>query len=125
MKVSNFKRISRSDFPEATDEFHKAMDIVSDQIELLTTALQGNISFEDNFDAEIKELDLEDNKAVTFELKTLRGKPRGVLLLDRGLFDYSVVALQVVDDKSIKVKIAMTDEAPTTSTSVRIAILGG
>lgn len=125
MKVSNFKRISRSDFPEASEDFYRAMDIISDQIEVVTTALQGNISFEDNFDAEIKDLKIKDNTTTTFELKTLKGKPRGILLLDRGVFDYSLVAFKVVNDRTISVKMVSTDEAPLGSTSVRIAILGG
>ena len=125
MKIGNFRRLSRADFPDAPDILWRMLESFQDQIELLTSALQGHLTFEDNFNVEIKDLDLEDNTTVTFKLNHLKGKPIGVILLDRGIYDYSVVALEILDEKTARAKIAFTDEAPTDTTTIRVAFLGG
>ena len=125
MKVSNFKRLSRTDNPQIPEWMEPLLKVINDQFESITTALQGSLTFDDNFNAEIKEFSLKDNTAVDVKLSRVKGKPRGVILLDRDVFDYHVAAFEILDEKTVRVKLSFTDTAPLGDVKIRLLVVGG
>lgn len=123
MKVASFKRLSRADYQGIPEAFEPFIDSLNDQIEQVTQALQNNLTFEENFNAEVKEITIKDNTPVDLRVK-LKGKPRGILLLDRNVEDYTVESFSIIDSETIRVKLSFTDTAPLGDIKVRLLVIG-
>ena len=79
------------------------MRILSDQVDVLTTALQKNISPEDNENSETRTIDLQSGREYEISLQEIKGRPREVRVLDHDLFERADLSWEVVDnDKIIK-----------------------
>ena len=126
MKVPIYRPPQREEIPtlpkglEWTDQLLAARDKA---LKEHTRALQSRLSFEDNFNAEVRELSLKDDTEVDVHLKTLKGPPLGVLLIQSALYDYAHVAWEHADVDKITVKVKW-DSSPTGFVDVTLLILG-
>ena len=88
-----------------------------------TEALSKQLSFRDNFNAQIKTLRLYEDTEVTVQAEALRGVPIGCILLWSELDDYAHLKWTPVAAGKLKVTVKW-DTAPTDPYDVRILILG-
>ena len=105
MKVPNFLPPNEVDQPGLPEEAYTAMRILSDQVDVLTTALQKNISPEDNENTEPRTIDLQSGREYEISLQEIKGRPREVRVLDHALFERADLSWEVVDNEKIKVKV--------------------
>ena len=101
----------------------RLVEQLNQQIELLTTALQNNVTLAENLNAEIRTVDLDHDIAVRIGLNQLKGKPVGVVLLGTGVFDYARIAWDVIDESTVDVKVKW-DTDPGVNTAATIAFIG-
>lgn len=125
MKISSWKRLTKSQFPDLPDWAEPVIDRLNEQIERLTSALSGNWTFEDNALAEVRTLEMPHDTMVTIELQRLRRSPSGVLLLSTSEFDYSRLAWRISEtrERSVDVKVRF-DTVPTKTPVVTLLVLG-
>jgi len=124
MKVGNFRKITKGDIPGFPDELFEVITPLSEQVETLTRACQGNIDFDRNFNSEIRALALSNDTETTITLQRIKGKPSAVFVLWEELFDYTKLAWKLVGEGKITVKVEW-DSAPSTQTKVKLLIVGG
>lgn len=122
MKVADYRRISKTDLQEAPAWMHRIVDQTNQQIEIVTTAVQRNLTFSENFNSEIRSISLADDTTTRISLNALKGKPIGAILVDSG-YAYARLAWQVVDESTVDVKVKW-DVAPAVDTEVVILFLG-
>ena len=124
MKIPNFTPPNKIDNPDLDDGTHDALKVISEQVNKLTSALQKNISPEDNENSETRKLAFENGKEYEISVPDIKGKPSEVRVLDHGLFERVDIAWEVVD--SGKIKVALTwPSAPSSSVDTTILIRGG
>ena len=124
MKVPNFTPPNKIDNPGLDEESHKALKVISEQVTLLTSALQKNISPEDNENAETRAFGFENGKEYEISLQEIKGRPTEVRVLDHGLFEKVDIAWEVVDASKIKVVLTWPSE-PTAAVDATLFIRGG
>lgn len=111
MKVPSFRPPNKGDFPGVEEETLEAIKVLSDQLDLVTEALQSNISLEDNGNTEIKALSLRSGEEELVNLSVVKGRPIEVTIVDQDKFDSTKLAWQVVDQGQIKIKVTWDDTA--------------
>ena len=121
MKIQKIKRLSRGDFPEAPEWADKFFQILNTQLERYVTLFQGNITFADNFRAEVVQIDVEDNVTFPVSLKVLKNNPIGVLFLGSNFFEYNQLTWQMSDD-SLTVDVKIKWDTPPDG-EVRVTLL--
>ena len=84
---------------------YNAMNILSEQIETLTNALQNNMTPEDNENSETRTIGFESGREYEIDLQEIKGKPSEVRILDSALFEKADLSWEVMDQKRIKVKV--------------------
>jgi len=124
MKIDTYFKLQRESFPDVPEAFEGVFDHINRWLEQLVSALQHKLTFEDNFNGVVKELTVKDNTPTDFQVKGIRGKPRGVVLLDRETSDYHLASLQILDNDTIRVKLYFPTTAPTGDTKIRVLVLG-
>lgn len=124
MKVQGFRRLNVEDFQDAPEWFHRFLESYNETLEHLYTLLANNLTFEDNFNCEVKSFKIKDNTPVTVALTSLKGRPSGVFLLNRGIFDYYQEAHHILDARTIETKLNFNTEAPLGDVDVKIVVLG-
>lgn len=123
MKVQSYVKLQRENFPGVPEEFEGVFDHLNKTLEELVSALQGKLSFDDNFNCEIKEFTVRDNTPIRVKVR-VRGKPRGVILLDRSTSDYHLASFTIIDNETVEVAFYFPTTAPTGDTTVRILVIG-
>lgn len=125
MKISSWKRLTKSDFPDMPEWFEPILDRINEQMGLVTSALSGNLTFEDNFLSEKRTLEIPHDTATSIELQRIRRSPSGVVRLSESEFDYSRVAWRVSEtrERSVDVKLRY-DVAPTKTPVATLLFLG-
>lgn len=128
MKLSSYRPVNRSDVPSAPDWVDKLREPDTDQIKRITIALQNQLGFSDNFNAEVRELDMVHNEWLTIGLRGLRGKVSGALVIDVDAaedenVDWWPIRKSVVDLKTIRLKLKFASD-PGRAVKVRVLILG-
>lgn len=88
MKIQQWKRISKTDFPDMDDTLKKVADAINRQMEALTTLAQNNITFGDNFAEPPRTVEMADDTTVSIELQKLKRNPIGVVVLNPGFYEY-------------------------------------
>lgn len=124
MKIPNFQPPNEIDHPDLSKEAYSAMQVMSSQIEKLTTALQKNMSPEDNENSETRVLTLRHGIPADIRLQEIKGKPREVRILDHSLFEKADLAWEVKDQKKIRVSVTWSID-PGVPVSVTLLIRGG
>ena len=123
MKVQAFRRLQKEDFKDAPEWWARASDVLNKQIEQLTRAVTGRLSFIDNIDSEIKSLEVEHDVDIEIGLQKLKRAPIGVaVLFSHFNANYSLYWEPVSDSKvSVRVK---WDIDPTVPVGVRLLMIG-
>ncbi len=122
MKIESLPEVSRGDVRGVPEPVVRYVKPAQKQVGVLTRALQGKLTFLDNFDREIRLLNLSNDTAETIKLQDLRAKPRGVFVLGSELFDYPHLAWRVISAKEIEIKVKW-DSAPTTPVATEILVV--
>ena len=123
MKIPNFVPPNEIAHPDLPEEAYGAMNVLSAQIEKLTTALQKNMSPEDNENAEtVVSSFLNDTEHDIF-LQSIKGKPSEVRVLDHDLFERVDVAWQIKDRTVITVKLSWPSQ-PTGPVNATLLVRG-
>lgn len=122
MKINNFRRPTReiADIPPATELF---FNITSDQMEQLTSALQGRLSMKDNFHTEEVEYEAADGVESLIRLKTLRTKAKKVMIDWTGHNSPWRHSWRIVDADRIGITIKW-DSAPSVATKIQATVFG-
>ena len=110
MKVPNFRPPNQGDFPGIDEQNIAALKVIGDQLELVTQALQSNISPEENGNAELKAVTLQSGVEVELETKGIKGKAVELVVLGHDKFDSTKLAWQVVDEDKVKVKVTWDND---------------
>jgi len=125
MKVQNWKRITKTDYPDMPEWFSDIADALNRQVERLTLLAQNNITFGDNFAEPPRTIEMADDTTVSIELQALKRNPIGVLVLNPGFYEYFDFTWQMSPNAPLTVdcKIKFTN-APATSPEVTLLFVG-
>lgn len=125
MKIPNFRRFNRGDYPTLnTDDGERFLEQLNEVLETLISALQGQLSYSDNFNSEQKTLSLSEDTSMVIRLSKLHGDVKDVRVMNPDLYDYVHVAWEPIMRNEVRVKISF-DSAPTEDTEVTLLFLGG
>ena len=116
MKIPNYTPPNRLDHPGLPDSAYDAIDVISEQLNKITNALQKNISPEDNENAETRTAVFESGKEYDISLQEISGRPSEVRVLDHSVFEEVNLAWEVKDQTTVKVKLTWPDAASATAT---------
>lgn len=109
MKVPNFRPPTPGDFPGIDEQNIAALKVVGDQLELVTQALQSNISPEDNSNTQVKAVSLQSGVATEVETKTIKGRAVEVVVLGQDKFDSTTLAWELLSEEKIRVRVTWAD----------------
>ncbi len=123
MRIQSFRAPTPGDNPKLPEEYFRANKSQAEQIDLVTQALQNNLSEEDNFNADRKRVSLFHNQEQTISTGRVKGKAAEVRIVHSALFDFPRLAWEVVDEGKIRVKVAW-DSNPTEAVEVVLMIKG-
>lgn len=122
MRVQNLQLPERKDLGDAPGWVDRLLGPLGGHLELVTTALQTNLSVLANFNWDVRTLLVPHNTEV--EIRHEAREPiLGVHLIGSGLFDYATLAWERVEAGRIKLKVKW-DSAPTADTSVTLLVVG-
>lgn len=125
MKLPNFRRFNRGDYPTfQTSDGERFLDQLNEALETIITALQGQLSFSDNFNCELKTLKFSEDTSVDIRLTKLKGAVQDVRVMNPDLYDYVQVAWAPLSRSEVRVKVSF-DSAPTEEIDVTLLFLGG
>ena len=124
MKVPNFLPPNELDHPGLPEVAYTAIQVLSDQLETITTALQKNMSPEDNENSEARVLYLVHGVEQEVSVQEIKGRPTEVRVIDHPLFEEAVLAWVIKDEHNIKVKVTWPSE-PTGPIATTLLIRGG
>lgn len=126
MKIPNPKFPTRNESPGIPEDARWIDDYSSPRdgnVKMITQALQKQLSFGDNVNAEIRELEILHDTDFVLTLQSLRGIPIGALVLWTELYDYHFLRFSVVDTKRVRFSVFFLSE-PTEKSRVRILFVG-
>lgn len=125
MKASSWKRITKSDHPDAPEWFEGVADSLNGHLEMITQILSGNTTFGDNLLAEIRQIDLAHDTVTPVELQRLRRTPLGVILVASSYFDYWRAAWRMSETRRMTIEVKVKwDTPPATPPSVIFLVIG-
>ena len=116
MKIPNYTPPNKLDHPGLPDSAYEAMDVISEQMNKLTTALQKNMSPEDNENAETRTAVFESGKEYDISLQEISGRPSEVRVLDHSVFEEVNLAWEVKDQSTVKVRLTWPEASSATAT---------
>ena len=121
MKIPNFQPPNKIDHPGLPDSAYEAMEVFTQQIEKITTALQKNISPEDNENSETRTMTFQSGVNYDIRLRDIKGRPREVRVLDHSVFDKVDLAWEVKDQDLIRVSLTW----PATASAIATLLIRG
>ena len=121
MKIPNFQPPNKIDHPGLPDSAYSAMEVFTQQIEKITTALQKNISPEDNENSETRTMTFQSGVNYDIRLRDIKGRPREVRGLDHSVFDKVDLAWEVKDQDLIRVSLTW----PATASAIATLLIRG
>ena len=121
MKIPNFQPPNKIDHPGLPDSAYEAMEVFTQQIEKITTALQKNISPEDNENSETRTMTFQSGVNYDIRLRDIKGRPREVRVLDHSVFDKVDLAWEVKDQALIRVSLTW----PATASAIATLLIRG
>lgn len=116
MKVPNFVPPNEVDQPGLPEAAYSALQVISNQVRELTTALQKNISPEDNENSETRTLTFRSGVPQEIRLQEIKGRPREVRVLDHSVFEKVDLAWEIRDADLIKVSLSWPTATSATAT---------
>lgn len=130
MKIRSYKRITKTDHPDLPEWAERVFDGQNRQLESLTTLAQGNVTFADNFQAEVREVEIPHFPAagefVSVQLQVLKRGPVGVIVLNSSFYDFHRIAWQMSPTTPLTVDIKMRwDSVPPENPTVTLLFIGG
>jgi len=128
MKLKQYQPTLRTNVPEAEKWIDKIVAPSNNQIKRMTTALQNQLSYRDNFNAEVLDLKIwHDDESTTgwseIELNSLKGKPEGVQLIFWDWDDYAHIKWKIKAINKIQIKVKF-DTDPEQEVDIRILVVG-
>jgi hypothetical protein len=75
MKIQKARRFNKTDFPDAPDWMEEVFQVLNNFQERITTLVQGNQTFADNFRAEVAKIDLRHGETLPVKLNVLKKNP--------------------------------------------------
>lgn len=109
MKLSAFRPPNKTDFPDMPPGDEEPFKVVGKHIIDLTTALQGQISIEDNLDAELIRVDIEHNKLFTVTLQKKGSRAVGATCIYvKGQF--GIARLENVAEQKVSLRVWLISE---------------
>lgn len=123
MKIDDFQKSSAFESGEIPREVARALMPISNQVEQLTSALQGRIGISENTNAEVRVVQLVHDTSSVILQHRVKGQAKAVLLAWEELFDYTQCTWQAIDDNRVRVKVKWAS-APTGPTWVHLLIFG-
>lgn len=121
MKVGGLRRLNAEDFPGLPETVVQILEPINEINASVVSALQGNLTFAENFQAESRTFKVKHNVTQEVELKTLKAKPRFVLASPT-LYDPFKFAWQVARPGIVQVKLIF-DSAPSAEQEVTFLFL--
>ena len=123
MKVQAFRRLQREDFKDAPEWWARASDVLNKQIEQLTRAVTGRLSFIDNIDSEIRSLEVEHDVDIEIGLQKLKLAPIGIAILFSEFNSNYSLYWEPLSDSKVSVRVKW-DTDPTVPVGVRLLMIG-
>ncbi len=126
MKVQSPLLINPQDVAEAPDWFRKVLKPVNASLELLFAAIAKRLSAQDNFNSEIRLLQVFHGIQFEFKLQTLKGLPKEIRVaqvinpVDYGKIKWAISP----NDSRVVIATCYFDLAPTDIVTVRLVIDG-
>lgn len=124
MKIPSFQPLKTEGLPKELKSIKTILDSINKALVDHTYALQRRLLFADNFDCEVRDIEVLHGTAVEVDLSTMRSSPRGVLLMWSELHDFAKLKWEQSGTKKIKVTVEW-DSTPTAFYTVRILVIGG
>lgn len=127
MNIPNWKRITKSDHQDMPEWFEAIIDLINQQIDILTIMAQGNISASENFFGEVRTLEMPPDTYVPIEMMKLKRNPIGVVYLSSDYEEYPELPVWKMNGEKartvdVKIKWAVV---PATVPMVTFLFLGG
>ena len=92
MNVQSFDLIKAEDLLEAPEYMTRLVDKLNNHLDLVTTALQNNLTFGDNSNSELVTIDVASDTNTQIRLQEIKGPPQQAILVATDLFDYGHLA---------------------------------
>lgn len=124
MKLSTYRAPNSSDFPEMPKGVEEPLKVTSKQVTDITTALQGKLTVQDNFDAELVEVPAKHNDPFVVTLQKAGSRPIGATLIYISGGQTGYVAVENLSEKKVRLRLWLHSESLDTFT-VRIIIWCG
>ena len=118
MKLPNFTPPNKVDHPGLPATAYSAMEVITNQLQKVTTALQKNISPEDNENSETREMVFESGVKYDINLQSIRGRPREVRVLDHSVFEKVDLAWEVKDTGVVSVSLTWPEATVAKATLI-------
>ena len=123
MKISSPKKIDLGDFPEVQEELEPIFEILNGASDEVSSALQGRLTFGDNFLSETIYVTLSQGEEETVSLQVLTEAPTQAFLVDTAQFDYARLAWRAEGAGNVTVKVKW-DEDPGDPVLTQIVFFG-
>lgn len=123
MNIPHYAPLTKNDIKELPEWAEKFLAPVHERLKLLTDLVQAQIALKDNMLAEQRTLKMTSGEEVDVACRTLKSKPLGVLLLAWDSYAPATIAVRVLNEKTVRVKVTVTP-APAEAFDATILILG-
>ena len=123
MEIADYEPISRSELSEAPEWYHRDRESSHEPVRNIILSMQNNLTFGHNMHAEVRDVELTDDTALTIRLQSLRGIPRMAFLVWSEIFDYGRLAWRVLEQDLVEIKVKF-ESSPTSPTLCRLLFLG-
>lgn len=123
MEVADHEALTIADFPEAPEWFQRYLEATGKSEDVLTRALQGNLTLAHNLHAELWEGELRHDTEDEIRLQSLRGKPLDAILSSHAAGEYPLLNWRVIDESLVAVKVKWATD-PGVTVKCRIWFMG-
>ena len=124
MKIQNWRRLTRTDYPDVPRWMDKILDAINRVLENVVRALQNNLSHADNFPEPPRTLKMPHDTVVPIQLQKLKQVPLGVQLVWSDYFDYPRIAAEMHPTRPLTVNVKVKwDTPPDTDPEVTLVFL--
>lgn len=124
MKMPDFEPPNKVSHPGLPEASYDAMEVLANQVQKITQALQKNMSPEDNENSETRIASFVSGQTYDLNLQEIKGKPTELRVLDNELFENVDVAWEVKDQTTVRVRLTWKDSAPTAPIEATLLIRG-
>jgi len=124
MKMPGYHPLSTEDLPKEFQPLKRMLDHINKTLSDHSNALHRRLNFADNFDSDVRELEVFDGVEVEVALQGLRGRPIGVIMLWSDYPDQYILNWNNSDAKKIKLTVSW-EIPPVDLVKIRILTIGG